>query len=62
MRQDAKSGRAAASFEEVALSNLVVVEALVELLVEKEVLNREEIVERVKKLRTETRQLLRHVQ
>ena len=43
-----------ASLEEIAISNMILVEALVELLVEKDYLVPEEIKERVKKLRAET--------
>lgn len=43
-----------ASFEEIALSNMILVESLVELLAEKGYLSPEEIKERVKKLKSET--------
>ena len=54
MREDPKTGRVNASFEELALYNMILVESVVELLVEKGVLDRDEITERVKKLKTET--------
>lgn len=54
MRQDPDSARMTVSFEELAYSNMIVVEALVELLTEKGLLSRAEIEERVKKLRRET--------
>lgn len=53
MQHDATK-RTTVSFEELAYSNMIVVEALVELLTEKGLLNRPEIEERVKKLRQET--------
>lgn len=54
MRHDAESLRTTVSFEELAYSNMIVVEALVELLTEKGLLSRAEIEERVKKLKRET--------
>jgi hypothetical protein len=54
MKEDSKSGRATATIEEVALSSMVLAEAVVQLLVEKGVLNRDEIMERVKKVNSET--------
>jgi len=45
--------RVTASFEEIALSNMILVQALVELLAEKDILSGEEIKERVKKLKSE---------
>jgi hypothetical protein len=55
MREDPKSGQPAASFEELAYSNMLIVQALVELLGEKGLLENAEVMERVKKLRRETR-------
>lgn len=46
--------RMTVSFEELAYSNMIVVEALVELLTEHNVLSRADIEERVKKLKKET--------
>lgn len=54
MSESRKTGRATVSIEEVAISNMLLVEAVVELLVEKKVLDRKKIEERVKKLRAET--------
>lgn len=51
MQEDAKTGRMKVSFEELAYSNMIVVEALVELLTEKGMLDHSEITERVKKLK-----------
>lgn len=59
-KEDLQSSRVVASFEQVTLSNLVLLEALVELLIEKNLLTRDEIMERVKKLNAETRQLVRN--
>ncbi len=55
MQEDLKAGKVTVSFEELAYTNMIVVEALVELLTEKGLLSRLEIEERVKKLRQETK-------
>jgi len=55
MRQDPKTGQVSASFEEMALYNMVLVEVLFELLVEKGVLDRGEVLERVERVKKETR-------
>ncbi len=55
MRDDPKSGKVTVSFEELAYTNMIVVEALVELLVEKNLLDRAAMAERVKKLKEETK-------
>src|SRR5271168_1032872 len=54
MGEDRKSGSSTASFEELAYSNMLIVQALVELLGEKGLLENAEVMERVKKLRRET--------
>ena len=54
MRENHKAGRPTASFEELAYSNMLIVQALVELLAEKGLLSNAEMMERVKKLRRET--------
>jgi len=54
MHLNTDSTRTTVSFEELAYSNMIVVEALVELLTEKGLLSRLEIEERVKKLKRET--------
>jgi len=51
MHEDSQTGRIKVSFEELAYSNMIVVEALVELLTEKGLLDRAEITERVRKLK-----------
>lgn len=53
MFTDAKTGRVTASFEEMALYNMVLVEALSELLIEKGVLDKREMLERVEKIKKE---------
>lgn len=53
MQEDPKTGRHTASFEEMALYNMVLVEALSELLVEKGVLDRREVLARVEKVKKE---------
>lgn len=46
--------RQTVSFEELALSNMLTVNALVDLFSEKGLLDKQEVSERVKRLRTET--------
>jgi len=53
MKEDPKTGRYTASSEETALYNMVLVEALSELLVEKGILDLGEILERVEKIKKE---------
>jgi hypothetical protein len=53
MFTDAKTGRVMASFEEMALYNMVLVEVLSELLVEKGVLDKSEVLERIQKVKNE---------
>ena len=55
MQEEPNSGKVTVSFEELAYSNMIVVEALVELLTEKGRLNRMEMQERVKKLRQDNK-------
>jgi hypothetical protein len=55
MKENPKTGRATASIETVAFHNMVLVETLVELLVEKGLLDGDEIKERLKKIMAETR-------
>jgi hypothetical protein len=54
MNEDPKTGRVSMSIEKVALHSLVLVQTLVELLVEKGVLDGDEIKERLKKVMAET--------
>ncbi len=53
MFTDAKTGRVTASFEEMALYNMVLVEVLSELLIEKGVLDKSEVLERIEKIKNE---------
>jgi hypothetical protein len=55
MPESAKSNRDAVSFEELAYSNMLVVQALVELLAEKGILSEQEVLGRVQKLKQEAR-------
>jgi hypothetical protein len=54
MKEDPKSGRVSTSTEELAYYNMILAETLVELLVEKGLLDSDEIKERLKKVRAET--------
>ncbi len=54
MPESTNTNRDAVSFGELAYSNMLVVQALVELLAEKGVLNQQEVLSRVQKLRQET--------
>jgi hypothetical protein len=54
MKEDPKSGRVSTSTEELAYYNMILAETLVELLVEKGLLDSDEIKDRLKKVRAET--------
>ncbi len=54
MKQEPKAGRMTASFEQIAYSNMLVVEALVELLVEKGALTNQELLNRIQRLKQQT--------
>jgi len=54
MESDPKSGRVTASVEEVALYNMMLTEAIFELLSDKGILTAAEVKERVQKLKAET--------
>ena len=54
MGQDSKQERATASFEQLAYSNMLIVQALVELLSEKGLLQQQEVLDRIKKLKQES--------
>jgi hypothetical protein len=49
------SNRKAVTFEDLSYSNMLTLNALVELLTEKGVLSKPEILERIKKLQSETK-------
>ena len=55
MAQDTTTRHATVSFEELVYSNMMIVQALVELLSEKGVLTQKEVMERVQKLKQETK-------
>ena len=55
MAQKPDSGRPTVSFEELAYSNMLIVQSLVELLAEKGIVNTAQVTERVKQLRQETK-------
>jgi len=55
MVQNPNSGRPAVSFEELAYSNMLIVQALVELLAEKGIVSTAQVMERVKRLKQETK-------
>lgn len=59
MDQNDKTGEVTTSIEELALYNMVLTEAIYELLADKGVLNRAEVTERIKKLKSETKINLR---
>jgi hypothetical protein len=54
MKEDQKTDRASRSVEKIALHNLVLVQTLAELLVERGLLDGDEIKERLKKIMAET--------
>jgi len=62
MQADPETGRVTATIEELAHYNMFLVEAIFELLAEKGILSGEEVKERVKKLRDETKINLRRPQ
>jgi hypothetical protein len=59
MISDAKTGEVTASVEEIAIYNMLLSEALYEILADKGVVTRAEVTERIKKLKTETKVKLR---
>lgn len=62
MEQDDKTGKVTATIQEMAYYNMFLTEAIFELLAEKGVLTGEEVLERVKKLKSETSLQFRRVQ
>ncbi len=55
MQEDSKAGQLTASFKELVYSNMLMVEALVELLMQKGMITHDEMMETVKKLKGQTR-------
>ena len=54
MEQDEKTGKVTTTIQEMAYYNMFLTEAIFELLAEKEILTGEEVLERVKKLKSES--------
>ncbi len=54
MEHDEKTGKVTATIQEIARYNMFLTEAIFELLAEKGILTGEEVLERVKKLKSET--------
>ncbi len=54
VEQDDKTGKVTATIQEIAYYNMYLTEAIFELLVEKGILTGEEVLERVKKLKSDT--------
>ena len=59
---DTKEGNVTASVEEIATYNMILTEAIYELLADKGLVSKEEVVERVRKLKAETTVNFRRVQ
>jgi len=62
MEQDDKPGKVLATIQELAFDNMLLTEAIFELLAEKGILTGEEVRERIVKLKAETRVLFRWLQ
>ena len=62
MKQDEKTGKVTTTIQEVAYYNMFLTEAILELLAEKGILTGEEVLERVKKLKSETPMQFRWMQ
>ena len=62
MQVDLKRGQVTASFEEIAIYNMLLTEAIFDLLAEKGVLTGEEVKQRIEKLKQETKVNLTRVQ
>jgi hypothetical protein len=62
MKQDSKTGNVAATIQEIARYNMVLTEAIFELLAEKGILTGVEVKERVEKLKKETKLQFRWIQ
>jgi hypothetical protein len=59
---DTKEGKVTASVEELAQYNMILTEAIYELLADKGIVSKEEVVDRVRKLKAETTVNFRRVQ
>lgn len=62
MEHNDKTGKVTATLQEIAYYNMFLTEAMFELLAEKGVLNGEEVKERVKKLKSETKLVFQMIQ
>ncbi len=62
MQADPGSGKVTAAVEELALYNMLLTEAIFELLAEKGLLTGEEVKQRIEKLKKETRVILQRLQ
>ena len=62
MEQDDKTGKLTATLQEIAYYNMFLVEAIFELLAEKGILTGEEVKDRIRKLKSETKLQFRMVQ
>ncbi len=54
MEQDEKTGKVTTTIQEMAYYNMFLTEAILELLAERGILTGEEVLERIKKLKSET--------
>jgi hypothetical protein len=59
---DTKEGKVTASVEEIATYNMLLTEAIYELLADKGIISKEDVMERVRKLKSETTVNFRRVQ
>jgi hypothetical protein len=55
MEQDKKTGEVTTSIEELAVYNMLLSEAIFEILADKGILSRSDVTERIKKLKRETK-------
>lgn len=62
MEQDKKTGKVDATIQEITYSNMFLTDAIFELLAEKGILTGEEVLERIKKLKSETPKHFRWLQ
>ena len=62
MEQNDKTGKVTATLQEITYSNMFLVEAIFEMLAEQGILTGEEVLERIKKLKSETRLQFRWMQ
>lgn len=58
MESDPKSGKVTATLQEIAFYNMFLTEAIFEALAEKGVLSREDVTQRIQRLKSETRLII----